>query len=227
MLKMLKNKKNLLVLIILVLSSCCYSASSIDFNKNEKVAQGWQTDAIKNARKKAFGNGIIAVKIKVEFEDVDFEFLKKSRGLGSKFADLPDVIYRVRGYYGKTDRWNNGELVFLAGYNSFSGPYYLKRQKTIQLDDVSYFFNQSNKMELVLPIRLQADIPPDNTDIIYVGTIVYKFKGNELKLVSVKVIDEFDEAQKKLDELSPDIKLNLCRVEWRPYDPDDMLEEKK
>lgn len=208
------NIKKIIAALFLCLSTFSAFSQITYFDKLEQLPK-YSGMSLSYALKMKKYATLVAMKIIPVYEDVDFEYLREARMLGKNFYDKPDLLLPP-GCGSIKDIYAPGELMFCAASAN-------KERNTVQFRKAILFFNSSNKMKLHIPLYIETKIPdPKEVDVLYYGTIIITYTGNDFKIKSIKVIDEYDEALEELNKLNTNKKkqINLVRSEWVPYKPD-------
>lgn len=165
------------------------------------------------------GVGVVG-KVVVKYNG-DLERVKEFRELGSEFAEKED-LYKP---FGLADKMllSSGEIFCSAfavdGKHKITSEMKPARDENnyplTVYDYITYYFNGSNKMKLILPISYNIEAPAGEK-FLYIGTLVYEFEGDDFSFKRLTILDEYDEAQKELNKLLKTDEYKLCRVDLNP-----------
>lgn len=76
------------------------------------------------------------------------------------------------------------------------------------------YFRSNEKLKVYAPIKFKFKAPEDEK-FLYIGTIIFEYTGSDFVLKTVTYRDEYDEAQKWLEEQTGTDEYRLCRVDFK------------
>lgn len=213
---MMKNKKIfILAAVMTVLSAAlCFAQGRGQFDADEDVyiSKG-HYGIVKNPLgmvnpKK--GVCCYVGKIIVNFDkNMDRDFIYQTRAVSEKLRNRPDRFYPQVGA--------GPEYTFNFGENFCLGTYTNKERK-LRLSKYTCYISGSRKAHFPLPLYLEAEVP-EGEGVVYLGTVIYDVSSEDFTIKSIRVVDEYDEAREYLTGISGKKQYDLCRVEWKPYEP--------
>ena len=109
---------------------------------------------------------------------------------------------------------------WVASDNYFFIKYTVGKDGILYMTSATAFIGGCHLLPVILPMYFKVKVP-ENEKYIYIGDFYYSTKGINFEL-SVSVKDEFESAQKALDEVTKN-EVSLCRVSKQPFDDDDKL----
>ena len=178
----MKNKKLLTIAVLICLCAAVFAEEPEDFNKWKKI----------DSSKVAFiCRVVITNNLDMDFYAIGFDAVN-DRTIGPRYGyvyyeidpNTPPLI-RMRGELGQFS-----QTIFSS--SEVRKRFYLQ-QFVVKL------FSQDYLSLLQLPVDMDVSFPPE-ARYVYLGTFAYTLEGYDLRPTQVKRIDEFDAAQKMLNE---------------------------
>lgn len=143
---------------------------------------------------------IVVLKVDV-VSDIDRDFIETTRGITD--TSNPDV-YKIKSYDGGRGSWQN---------NDFSISFYEKdKTNPIKIRGFEYYLFNSTFAEIYIPLEFSFTIPAD-AKAVYIGSFEIYIDGRTFEIKSIKRFDEYDDAQKVLDQRYPETHFDLVRIE--------------
>ncbi len=199
------------IIISLILSILCVSSFADSINDFGYVPSK------KVGKNRIYVAGRITVKTDMNMTD-----FAERRGVKESSLGNPDVFLldSVDDDDPETHIYKNGDFFVLDYDLSELKSLYDKKNKEVYFcskdSTLPFFFFQSGRMRINLPNNLCFTVN-DEDRYYYLGDIEYIYQGRYFDLKDVKIIDNYDEAEKIISEMYPNKDINLARAELRIY----------
>ncbi len=159
--------------------------------------------------------------------DMDRQFLFDTSNVPEDKRDYPDVCVlpffpgKPSGLTRKVQKLSDtvgfDEQAWSTNGNYFFVQYKLTKERTLYLSYVTLFIGGSYLLPVALPLKLKVTVPEDEK-FLYIGDFYYTAKGFAF-VVDCSVKDEFDSAQKALDEVTKhEYRLSRARLSEATYE---------
>ena len=150
---------------------------------------------------------ILVGKVSVK-ADEDMDFIATTRGLTEqerleghtyKMPFVPGSTF-TRAIIKESEKFEKQQTVYSDG-EFFCLVYNLNKKRNISFEKMNYYFFNSEKSYIRLPLDFNFDVPED-VSAVYVGNLNFSVTGDDFVISSAGVTDDYEAAQEVLDSMT-------------------------